>query len=56
MPLSLYFKDGRVKVEIAVGRGRRQQDKRQVLAKRDAELDMKRAMARNLSGKAAQDR
>ena len=56
VPLSLYFKDGRVKVEIAVARGRRQQDKRQVLAKRDADLDMRRAMARNLSGKSSQDR
>ena len=56
VPLSLYFRNGRVKVEVAVGRGRRQADKRQVLAKRDAELDMRRAMARNLSGKASQDR
>ena len=56
VPLSLYFKDGRVKVEIAVARGRRQQDKRQVLAKRDADLDMRRAMARNLSGKSSTDR
>lgn len=56
VPMSVYLKDGRVKVEVAVGRGRRQADKRQVLAKRDAELDMKRAMARSESGKAVYDR
>lgn len=56
VPLSLYWRDGRVKVEIAVGRGRRQEDKRQVLAKRDAELDMRRAMARSQSGKSVYDR
>lgn len=55
VPLSLYLKDGRVKVEIAVGRGRRQADKRQVLAQRDAELDMRRAMARQQSGKSVYD-
>lgn len=56
VPLSLYLKDGRVKVEVAVGRGRRQADKRQVLAKRDAELDMRRALARAESGKDVYDR
>jgi SsrA-binding protein len=56
VPLSIYLKEGRVKVELAVGRGRRQEDKRQVLAKRDAELDMQRALARQRSGKAVYDR
>jgi SsrA-binding protein len=51
VPLSLYFKDGRVKVEIALGRGRRRADKRQVLATRDAEREMERQVARSLSGK-----
>jgi SsrA-binding protein len=51
IPLSLYFKDGRVKVEVALARGRRQADKRQALAKRDAELDAQREMARTISGK-----
>ena len=45
VPLSLYFRDGRSKVEIGVGRGRKHYDKRQVIAKRDAELDARRAMA-----------
>jgi SsrA-binding protein len=45
VPLSLYFKEGRVKVDLALGKGRRSYDKRQVLAKRDAELEARRAMA-----------
>ncbi len=44
VPLSLYFKDGRAKVEVALGRGRRQADKRQVLAERDAKREAERAM------------
>ena len=44
VPLSLYFKDGRVKVELALGRGRKQHDKRQAIAKRDAELEARRAL------------
>ncbi|GAC1477030.1 MAG: SsrA-binding protein SmpB [Vulcanimicrobiaceae bacterium] len=46
VPLSLYFKDGRAKVEIAVGKPRKNYDKRQALAKRDAELETRRAIAR----------
>ena len=45
MPLSLYFKDGRVKVELALGKGRKQHDKRQAIAKRDADREASRAMA-----------
>jgi SsrA-binding protein len=44
IPISLYFKDGRVKVELAVGKGRKQHDKRQAIAKRDAELEARRAL------------
>ena len=36
VPLSLYFKEGRAKAEIALVRGRRSHDKRQAVAKRDA--------------------
>src|SRR5450432_719107 len=36
VPLSLYFKDGKVKVELALARGKRTYDKRQDLAKKDA--------------------
>ncbi|MFB9833080.1 SsrA-binding protein SmpB [Actinoallomurus acaciae] len=48
VPLSLYFKDGKVKVEIAVARGKRSYDKRQAIAKRDAEREMQRARAARL--------
>jgi SsrA-binding protein len=47
VPLSLYFKEGRVKVELALARGRNRRDKRQAVAKRDAELDIRRAMAQS---------
>ncbi len=45
VPLSLYFKDGRAKLELGIGRGRKHYDKRQVIAKRDADMDARRAMA-----------
>lgn len=45
VPLSLYFKDGRAKLEIGVGRGRKTHDKRQLIAKRDADLEARRAVA-----------
>jgi len=53
VPLSLYFKDGRVKVEIALAKGRKNVDKRQAIAKRDAELEARRDLARSMSGKSA---
>ncbi|HWC11389.1 MAG TPA: SsrA-binding protein SmpB [Acidimicrobiales bacterium] len=43
VPLSVYFKDGRVKVELAVARGRRRYDKRSVIAERDAQREADRA-------------
>ena len=46
VPLSLYFKDGKVKVELAVARGKRTYDKRQDLAKRDATREVERALRR----------
>jgi SsrA-binding protein len=46
IPLSLYFKDGKVKVELALARGKRTYDKRQDLAKRDAAREVERAMRR----------
>jgi SsrA-binding protein len=44
VPLSLYFKDGRAKLELGLGRGRKDYDKRQAIAQRDADLDARRAM------------
>ena len=46
IPLSMYFKDGRAKVELALARGRKRYDKRQALAARDAELEARRAVGR----------
>ena len=42
IPLSIYFKDGRAKVELALARGRRQYDKRHAIAARDAGRDAAR--------------
>jgi SsrA-binding protein len=43
VPLALYFKDGRAKVELALARGRRNYDKRHAIAERDARRDVDRA-------------
>jgi len=51
VPLSFYFKDGRVKVELALARGRRKADKRNAMAERDAQRDMQRAMRRQAKGR-----
>jgi SsrA-binding protein len=44
IPLSMYLKDGKAKVELGLVRGRKQYDKRQAIAKRDADRDMQRAL------------
>jgi SsrA-binding protein len=56
VPLQLYFKDGRAKVEIALARGRKSYDKRQALSERDAKRDMQRALGRGLKGRPARTR
>jgi len=43
VPLSIYFKEGRAKVELAVARGRHRYDKRHAIAKRDADRESARA-------------
>jgi len=45
IPLSLYFKRGKVKVELALARGKKLYDKRHDIAKRDAEREIARAMS-----------
>ncbi|MCD0451247.1 SsrA-binding protein SmpB [Actinocorallia sp. API 0066] len=48
VPLALYFKDGKAKVEIGLARGKKAHDKRQTIAQRDADREMARALrARN---------
>lgn len=44
VPTRLYFKDGRVKVELAVARGKEQRDKRRDLVERDAQRQIERAL------------
>jgi len=51
VPLSMYFKDGKVKVELALAKGKKAYDKRQALAKRDAQREMSRAFGRALKGR-----
>jgi SsrA-binding protein len=46
IPLKLYLKSGIAKVEIALARGKRKYDKRQAIAKRDAEREMARRRRR----------
>jgi SsrA-binding protein len=45
IPLKIYLKRGLAKAEIGLGRGLKKYDKRQVIAKRDAEREMRRAFA-----------
>ena len=51
VPLSLYFKDGRAKVEIALARGKRAYDKRQAIAKRQADREAAAEMGRRAKGR-----
>ena len=44
IPLSVYFKDSRVKVELGLCKGKKTYDKRDAIAKRDAKREMDRAM------------
>ncbi len=46
VPLELYFKDGKAKVELGLGRGKRTYDKRHDLASRDAAREVDRALRR----------
>ncbi|HET9143030.1 SsrA-binding protein SmpB [Actinophytocola sp.] len=51
VPLSMYFKDGKVKVELALAKGKKSYDKRQDLAKRDAQREIARAAGRAAKGR-----
>ena len=46
VPLKMYFKDGKIKLLIGLALGKRKADKRQDIAKRDAQRDIDRAMSR----------
>jgi SsrA-binding protein len=47
VPLRLYFRDGRAKVEVALVKGKKSWDKRQSIAERDAKREMQRAIRRD---------
>jgi SsrA-binding protein len=51
VPLSLYFKDGRAKIEIALAHGRKQHDKRAALMEKQAGREVARELSRRASGK-----
>lgn len=50
VPLSMYFSDGKVKVELALARGKQDYDKRQDLARRTAEREVTRELGRRIKG------
>ena len=50
VPLSLYFFEGKVKVELALARGKQAHDKRQDMARRDAQREVQRALGRRAKG------
>jgi len=50
VPLSLYFKDGRAKVELGLGKGRSKGDKRQAIAEKEARREADREMGRARRG------
>ena len=50
VPLRLYLKDGMAKLELAVAKGRRQYDKREAIARRDANREIERALRQRTRG------
>ena len=51
VPLQMYFKDGRAKVELGLAKGKQKADKRQAMAERDAKEEVARAIGRQRKGK-----
>ena len=45
IPLAIYFKGGRAKVEVGVARGKQQHDKRDTIKKKEMDRDLRRAMS-----------
>ena len=52
VPLNLYFKDGKAKVEIAVAKGKKAHDKRNTLMEKQMSREADRELSRRKSGKA----
>ena len=53
IPLSLYFKDGKAKVEMGLARGKKAHDKRAALMEKQASREVDRELARRSSGKSS---
>ena len=51
VPLSLYFKDGKAKIELALAKGKKSHDKRSDLMEKQANREVNRELARRNSGK-----
>jgi SsrA-binding protein len=56
IPLSLYFKDGKAKVEMGLARGKKAHDKRATLMEKQANREVDRELARRASGKGSGSR
>mgnify|MGYP003347574066 CR=1 FL=1 len=56
VPLSLYFKDGKAKVEMGLARGKKAHDKRAALMEKQANREVDRELARRSSGKSSGSR
>ena len=52
VPLSIYFKDGKAKIELALAKGKKGHDKREDLKEKDANREITRELSRRTSGKA----
>ena len=50
IPLSMYFLDGKVKIELGLARGRKNYDKRQAIAEKDAKREASKATGRQIKG------
>ena len=46
IPLSIYFKDGRAKLELGVGKGKQQHDKRDTIKRKEQDRELRRAMTK----------
>lgn len=51
VPLQLYFKDGKAKIEVAIAKGKKAHDKRSTLMEQQATRDINRELSRRQSGK-----
>jgi SsrA-binding protein len=47
VPTMIYFRKGRAKVELGLGRGKKKHDKRETIKKRESDRDMRRALRKN---------